>query len=186
MYAFVGLGNPGPEYAATRHNVGWLCLDAIADRWNIRLNDKRKLAVLGEGKIEGREVVLVKPRTFVNASGEAVVYVRDRFALPPSHIIVVYDDMDLPLGRLRVRPKGGPGTHNGMKSIIATMGSEEFPRIRVGIGRPAPLEDSVRFVLGAFPKEDVPVLKEAVDRVAETARLLVSEGLERAMVFANA
>ena len=123
----VGLGNPGPRYAGTRHNVGFRCIDLLSERSGVRLNDKRKHAVIGQGVIAGRPVVLAKPRTFVNASGLAVQYAATRFGARPANILVVLDDMDLPPGRMRLRASGGSGGHNGLNSINAELGTTEYP-----------------------------------------------------------
>lgn len=181
MRIIVGLGNPGPEYARTRHNIGWRCLDVAAERWRIPLKERRPVVVLGQGTAHGQEVVLGKPRTFMNRSGEGVRYLFARFGGTPAALVVIYDDMDLPLGRLRIRPKGSAGGHKGVASVIGELGTEEFVRVRVGIGRPPPLMDPVRYVLEPFTPEEEPVVAETANRVAEALDVLLAEGLEAAM-----
>ena len=132
----VGLGNPGPKYAGTRHNAGFMCVDLLAERAGIALNDKRRAALLGEGRLAGRRIVLVKPRTFMNVSGEAVRYAIDRYRVRAEAVLIVLDDLDLPLGRIRMRASGGSGGHNGLNSINASLGTQDYARLRIGIGRP--------------------------------------------------
>ena len=139
----VGLGNPGDRYRDTRHNVGFRCVDRIAGDHAIELSRRQRRALIGEGVIDGHPVVVARPRTFVNRSGEAVAYLLTRYAATPDRLLVVYDDMDLPLGKLRLRPSGSAGGHNGIKSIIDAVGTREFPRLRIGIGRPARGVDQV-------------------------------------------
>ncbi len=181
MLLIVGLGNPGREYARSRHNVGFMCVDFMARRWGIRLSQRRHLVVLGLGEVEGQEVVLAKPRTYVNRSGDAVRYLFSRFSADNDNLLVIYDDMDLPPGRIRIRPQGGAAGHNGVKSIIAELGSQQFARVRVGIGRPANPQNDVSYVLGHFSKEQREVLKVALDRVADALVILLTEGMDQAM-----
>ena len=147
----VGLGNPGDRYRDTRHNVGFRCVDRIAGDHAIELSRRQRRALIGEGVIDGHPVVVARPRTFVNRSGEAVAYLLTRYAATSDRLLVVYDDMDLPLGKLRLRPSGSAGGHNGIKSIIDAVGTREFPRLRIGIGRPAGGVDQVGHVLGTMP-----------------------------------
>ena len=136
MYMIVGLGNPGREYAQTRHNMGFLTLEVLAARWQIPITVKGFQGLYGKGLAEGQRVMLVAPQTYMNASGECVGAMARYFDVPLDHILVIYDDIDLPVGRLRVRQAGSAGTHNGMKSLIAHLGGGSFPRIRVGVGKP--------------------------------------------------
>ena len=137
MRLIVGLGNPGREYAHSRHNVGFWCLNRLARRHGIAFSSRGRLAAVGEGRLAGRPVILAKPRTFVNLSGRAVSHLLQRYRLSPQQLLVVCDDLDLPLGRVRLRASGSHGGHRGMRSIIEAIGSQDFPRIRIGIGRPA-------------------------------------------------
>jgi len=183
----VGLGNPGPPYAHNRHNVGYWCVNRLARLHGIALK-ARRLAALGEGKIGARPVVLVKPRTYVNTSGHAVAAALKHAAVAPQRLLVIYDDLDLPAGRLRIRAGGSHGGHNGLRSIIGTVGSKDFPRLRIGIGRPhvdgQPVWDPdvvAVWVLSDPTPQEAETLQGAVARAAEAVELLVTEGVEAAM-----
>ncbi|MBI4339913.1 MAG: aminoacyl-tRNA hydrolase [Chloroflexi bacterium] len=180
MIIVIGLGNPGKEYAGTRHNVGFSCIDGLARLHRVALNQRRAHAVYGEGSIEGQPVVLAKPRTYVNRSGLAARYLLDRYRQPPSSLLVVYDDMDLPLGEIRLRPQGSAGGHNGLKSIIAELGTQEFPRLRIGIGHP-PESDAVDHVLGAFSAQERAVARKTLDVAMEAVAWVAARGLDAAM-----
>ena len=175
----VGLGNPGPKYAGTRHNAGFLCVDRLAERAGIALNDRRKAALLGEGRIKGKRVVLVKPRTFMNVSGEAVRYAMDRYRVRAKSVLIVLDDLDLPLGRVRMRASGGSGGHNGLNSINAALGTQEYARLRIGIGRPQ--GETVGYVLGAFTPEEAPAAEAALGRAADATEAWLAHGVNHAM-----
>ena len=165
----VGLGNPGRNYARTRHNAGARVLDEVAARWGIPLERRNPHALLGLGSVEGRQVVLARPRSYMNESGPAVAYLAARFGIPSQRLLVLYDEMDLPLGVLRVRPRGSAGGHQGMTSVLRSMATQEVPRLRVGIGRPPLGVHEIPYVLGAFtpPEEQAlaPVLVRAADAV---------------------
>ncbi len=175
----VGLGNPGPEYAATRHNVGFRCIAVLAERSGIRLNDKRRHATLGRGTLAGVQVVLATPRTFMNASGLAARYLLDRFGTRPDRMLVVVDDLDLPVGRIRLRASGGSGGHRGLSSINAEAGTEDYPRLRIGIGRPA--GDAVTHVLSTFTPAEEDALAEVLEQAAEVVEAWAGHGVEYAM-----
>ena len=175
----VGLGNPGPKYAGTRHNAGFMCVDALAERAGILLNDKRKAALLGEGRLHGRRIVLVKPRTFMNVSGEAVRYAMDRYRVRVDSVLIVLDDLDLPLGRIRMRASGGSGGHNGLNSINASLGTQNYARLRIGIGRPQ--GETIGYVLGAFSPEEAPEADAAIARAADAAEAWLAHGVSYAM-----
>ena len=177
----VGLGNPGPRYSGTRHNVGFLCIDRLSEQWNVALSDRRQHAVLGQGEAAGAPVVLAKPRTFMNNSGEAVRYLLARFRTQPADLVIIYDEMDLPLGTIRLRPRGGTAGHQGMASIINVVGSNKFPRVRVGIGKPESADDWIRYVLEPFEEEELTVVRDVVERVAAAFDSLLEEGIDRAM-----
>lgn len=181
MKLIVGLGNPGREYAATRHNVGFHCVDLLARRASIPFDERRKLAVLGTGRVAGQEVALAKPRTFMNNSGEAVKYLMARFRATPADLVVIYDDMDLPVGKVRVRPGGSAAGHKGILSITAALGTQEFPRVRIGIDRPMPGAGPVDYVLGQFVAAERAPVEEAVRRAADAVEVLLSDGLDAAM-----
>ena len=180
MMVVLGLGNPGRSYARSRHNVGFQCVERLAKEYGIRLGERRHHAVLGEGSILREEVVLARPRTYMNRSGVAARYLLDRYRIAPSALLVVYDDMDLPLGKLRIRDQGSSAGHNGINSIIADLRTQQFPRLRIGIGHP-PGQDTIPFVLGSFTSEEAKVAREAIDRAAEAVAWVVQHGLESAM-----
>ena len=181
----VGLGNPGPKYAGTRHNAGFMCVDRLAERAGIALNDKRRPALLGEGRIEGRRVVLVKPRTFMNVSGEAVRYAMDRYRVRAESVLIVLDDLDLPLGRIRMRASGGSGGHNGLNSINAALGTQDYSRLRIGIGRPGGQVGDIEHVLSRPSGEERHAIDAGIDRAIEAVLMTLTEGVERAMNVYN-
>ena len=178
--AVVGLGNPGREYADTLHNVGFRCVDLIADRHGTRLQASSKRFLSEVVTIGVKAVALTKPLTFVNKSGLAVREIASKYNLEPSSILVVYDDMDLDPGVLRLRPKGGSGGHNGIKSIIDCLSTQEFPRVRVGVGRPRS-GGAVKHVLGRASKLDAEIIDESIERAADAVTVVVTEGVEAAM-----
>ena len=181
MRLIVGLGNPGRRYAHSRHNVGFDCVDHMAREWDIRLSERRAKAVLGRGIVSAVDVVLARPRTYMNVSGEGVRYLLQRFGAKPGDLLVVHDDMDLPLGRIRVRYGGSDAGHNGIKSIIAELSTQDFPRVRVGISKPPEGVEGMDYVLGAFSGPEVPVIHKAVMAVAEAVTCVIEEGIEEAM-----
>ena len=180
MKVIVGLGNPTPKYANTRHNVGAMTVDRLCRQWGISLERKNRYALLGSGWVEGNAVALAKPRLFMNLSGEPVAYLTARFRVKPEDMLIVYDDMDLPLGATRVRREGGHGGHNGMRSIIDTLGRQEIPRLRLGVGR-SPVEDPIRHVLGGFTDAEAEAVERLLSRASEAVGCFVAEGVEAAM-----
>lgn len=180
MKLIVGLGNPGRDYEKTRHNAGWHVLDAFARKFRIEVSKHEKSALTGSGRVAGGSVMLAKPLTFMNLSGEAVRLLVNAYLESPEEMIVVYDDIDLPLGRLRIRPSGSSGTHNGMRSIVAELGTEKFPRLRVGIGsqEQGRLRD---YVLDEFTAEEQAVMDKAVERAVDALVLFARGDLRRAM-----
>jgi peptidyl-tRNA hydrolase, PTH1 family len=186
MILIVGLGNPGQEYATNRHNIGFLCINHIAKAHGIVLDQKKGHARLGTGTIAGQQVALAKPQTYMNLSGESVIPLMQRFLVKKEDLIVIHDDLDLPLGKIRIRPDSSAGGHNGIKSIIAALGTQNFIRIRVGISRPQNPEDnkleSIReYVLGDFTEADKPVIESALQRVGQAVETLITAGLQPAM-----
>ena len=181
MKLVVGLGNPGRAYAGSRHNVGFRCIDGIGHEVSISVSQRRPLAIIGQGLVGQEEVVLVKPRTFMNRSGEALSYLISRFHTPLQDLLIIYDDMDLPLGKIRIRPSGSAGGHRGMESIVGALKSPNFTRIRIGIGRPPPGMDQVKFVLGAFTAEESPLIGEAVVTAQNVVVDVIGHGLDWAM-----
>ena len=181
MKLVVGLGNPGRKYDGTRHNVGFEVLDEVARRVRAELRRSWRFpADLAEATWEGERLVLVRPRTYMNESGEAVASVARKKGVATGDLLVLVDDVELECGRLRLRAGGSAGGHNGLKSLIERLGSDAFPRVRVGVGRVPGGGDMVRHVLGRFAPEDQAVMAEAVDRAAEAALAVLRDGLERA------
>ena len=181
MLIVVGLGNPGTKYNSTRHNVGFRFIDLLAKKTEIRLNDRRAKAVLGQGRISGEEVVLAKPRTFMNNSGEGIEYLLARFGGRPSDLLVVYDEMALPTGRIRLRASGSHAGHNGIRSIISSVRTDAFPRLRIGVGAPSQGGPSVPHVLGKFSKEEEPLIAQAVQDAAAAVQCILEENIDIAM-----
>lgn len=179
--AVVGLGNPGAEYAATRHNAGFWCIDVLSRKYAIPLERRRSSAIIGEGAIANRPVALVKPRTYVNRSGAAIRYLQARYALQADKLLIVCDDINLPPGKLRLRPKGSAGGHNGLKSIIEAAGSQAFPRLRIGVGQPADGAGQIEHVIGPMPPDEREVLDAAVERAADAIACLLAEGIQETM-----
>ncbi len=180
MYIIVGLGNPGKKYENTRHNMGFLTVDLLAENHDIKINKIKFKALVGEGKIAGQKVVLVKPQTYMNLSGESVRQVVDFYKIDSQNLIVIYDDIDIPTGSVRVRKKGSSGTHNGMRNILYQIQTEDFPRIRVGIGS-GKKENLINYVTGGFTKEEKTLLEDAVTSAAAAASCIVEKGIEKAM-----
>jgi len=188
MKIIVGLGNPGSHYRLNRHNIGFRCIDNIADKFSIPVKNRLCRSDAGQGSIDNCEVILIKPRTFVNLSGQAVACLLDKFHARPEDLLVIHDDLDLTTGRIRVRLGGGSGGHRGIKSIIDCIGSKDFNRVRIGISRPgnqgsryADEEEIVDYVLGNFPPEEADIIKTAVSSVAEVVECILKDGIEIAM-----
>ncbi len=177
----VGLGNPGLRYADTRHNIGWRALDLLAGQLGVAVNERRPKAVLGAGYFSGKRVVLAKPRTYMNNSGEAVEYLLARFGGGASGLLVIYDEMALPVGRIRLRATGSDAGHNGIRSIIQAVGGVGFPRLRIGIGAPPPGIEPRDYVLGRFDDSESESIAAAVERAAAAARCLLEENINAAM-----
>ena len=180
MKVIIGLGNPTPRYANTRHNVGAMTVDRLCRQWGISLERRNRYALLGSGWVGGNAVALAKPRSYMNLSGEPVAYLTARFRVKTEDMLIVYDDMDLPLGVTRVRADGGHGGHNGMRSIIDTLGKQDIPRLRLGVGR-SPVDDPVRHVLGGFTDAEAAAVERLLARAAAAAACFVAEGVEAAM-----
>lgn len=181
-WLIVFLGNPGPKYECTRHNAGFMTGDAMAKKLGVSINKARFKALTASAEINGEKVLLMKPQTFMNLSGEAVGEAAHFYKIPPEHVIVVSDEVSLPLGKLRVRPKGSAGGHNGLKSIISHLGSDAFPRIRLGVGAPPhPDYDMADWVLSVFRNQDLEDMLSSADRAAEAIVTYITDGPERAM-----
>lgn len=183
MYLIVGLGNPGENYTLTRHNAGFLAVSKISEKYNIPLSFAGYHAIYGIGKINGKEVMLAQPQTFMNDSGISVKALVNHFHIPLKNIIVIYDDMDIELGQVRIREKGSAGTHNGMRSIVNEhLKTQDFPRIRIGIGKPAPnKENIIQYVLGQFRKNELPVFIETLDKIVDAVEIIITRGIDEAM-----
>lgn len=182
MKLIVGLGNPGPEYQSTRHNIGWRVVDAFAGKFRIAFDQHEKNARTGRGRVAGGAVLVAKPLTFMNLSGDAVKGLVNAYEVALDDLLVVYDDIDLPLGKLRIRPSGSAGTHNGMRSIVESLGSDAFPRLRVGIRGEKSEEERLRdYVLDEFTPEEEKAVARAVERSVDALLLFVRGDLKRAM-----
>ena len=182
MYMIAGLGNPKREYDNTRHNIGFALIDALADQYNISVMDMKHKALTGKGMINGQKVILVKPLTFMNLSGESIRPIVDYYKIDVStELIVISDDISLPPGPIRVRKKGSAGGHNGLKNIIQHLGSEEFQRIRIGVGEKPAGYDLADYVLGHFSKEEQPLIREGVEKAMKAAAMMLEGDVDRAM-----
>lgn len=181
-YLIVGLGNPGRDYRRNRHNVGFMVLDRLVERHKLMgFTKKQSQALITGGLIAGKSVVLAKPQTYMNLSGEAVGGLQRFYDIPLERLLVAFDELDLPVGVLRLRPEGGTSGHNGMKSIIQHLGTEKFPRLRIGIGRPPGRMDPAAYVLQDFKGDDANIMALTLDRAAEAAETFLKEGLVAAM-----
>ena len=180
MYIIAGLGNPGKKYEETRHNMGFMAVDFLAEKYDIKVNKIRFRALTGEGRIAGQKVLLLKPQTYMNLSGESIRLALEYYKVNPQELIVIYDDIDIQAGMIRIRKKGSAGTHNGMRNILYHIQTEDFPRIRVGIGS-GRKEDMINYVTGSVPKNEITLLREAADKAACGAACIVEKGIEKAM-----
>ena len=186
MYVIVGLGNPKREYENTRHNIGFDVIDALADKYGIPVKEVKHKAVTGKGIIEGKRVILVKPLTFMNRSGESVRQVLDFYkASPEEDLIVIADDISLDVGKIRIRKKGSAGGHNGLKNIILHTGTDGFQRIKMGVGEKPAGYDLADYVLGHFTKEERVVIQESIDNAVDAIRIMITEGADKAMNLYN-
>ena len=177
----VGLGNPGKKYENNRHNTGFRVMDALCSKHSVRCDRSKFHALTGEAVLGGHRCLLMKPQTFMNASGDAVAEAADFYKIPPEHVLVIFDDISLPVGALRIRPKGSAGGQNGVKSIITMMGSEQFPRIKVGVGaKPHPDYDLADWVLSNVTEEELPAMNDAVERAVLAVSELIANGVPAA------
>ena len=182
MYLIAGLGNPGTQYEMTRHNIGFHTIDYIADELGVKVKKLKFKALYGECEIAGEKVLLVKPQTFMNLSGESIVELVRFFKIPVQNVIIISDDIALDTGRIRVRPKGSAGGHNGLKSIIYMLSSDTFPRVRIGVGSPGHSDHELAdYVLGKFSKDEIPVLEDAIIKAYKAAEEIIKRGVESAM-----
>ena len=180
-WLLVCLGNPGKQYENTRHNIGFMAADLLSEREGVKLNKLRYRALTGEMTLGGARVLVIKPQTYMNLSGEAVKLAGGFYKVPPERVLVISDDVSLPLGKLRIRASGSAGGHNGLKNIIAHLGTDAFPRIKVGVGAPAhPEHEMVDWVIGNFSGEEKKVVRQALEKVIEAAECVVAKGVGEA------
>lgn len=181
MRIIIGLGNPTEKYQATRHNIGWDAITRISDDYRIPLNQKKHKAIYGTGYIEGEKVILVRPLTYMNLSGESVRELVDFYKVDSEDIIIIYDDVSLDVGQLRIRKKGSAGGHNGIKSIISHLGTDVFPRIKVGVGEKPKGWDLADYVLSRFTEEENVAIREALGEISDACRIIIANGMDAAM-----
>lgn len=180
MYVIVGLGNPGKKYENTRHNIGFITLDYLADRYGIKITKIKHKALVGEGKISDQKVLLVKPQTYMNLSGNSVREVMEYYKVGIENLLVIYDDIDIPTGSVRIRKKGSAGTHNGMRSVVYDLQSDQFPRIRIGMGKNKNA-DLKNFVIGGFLKGEKEIFERAIIHTADAIECFLQFGIDKAM-----
>lgn len=181
MKVIAGLGNPTKKYEGTRHNMGFSAIYQIADRYNIKMNILNHKALIGTGIIAGEKVMLVMPQTFMNLSGESIGEILRYYKLTPEDLIVLYDDIDLDIGKLRIRAKGSAGGHNGIKNIIAHIGTTEFDRVRIGVGHKPEGRDLADYVLSRFSSGELPVVRDSVSKAADAIEVIITTGIDAAM-----
>lgn len=180
MYVIAGLGNPGLKYAGSRHNVGFMCMDYLSEKLGIKINKIKFKALIGEGNYHGEKVILVKPQTFMNLSGESLLEITKFYKLPHENLFVVYDDIDIDVGKLRIRKQGSSGTHNGMRNIIYLLGYDDFPRFRIGVSKPQNM-DLKDFVLSQFSADEQKVLTLILDKCSDACMHAITDGIDSAM-----
>lgn len=180
-YLLIGLGNPGRQYSDTRHNVGFMLIDRLAVRLNARGMKVQSKAIVTSAVYEGRKLILAKPQTYMNLSGQSAQGLLNFYKLPMENMLIAHDDLDIPFGTIRIRPKGGPGGQGGMASTIEQLGTKDFPRLRIGIGRPPGRMDPAAYVLQDFKREEMKILSEIIDRAADATLEFVMNGLDKAM-----
>ena len=186
MYLIVGLGNPEPEYSRTRHNMGFDVINKLATKYNISVEKNGFKSLYGSGLIEGEKVILCKPQTFMNLSGEAIIEFVNYYKIDLKNVIVIYDDIDIEPGVVKLRKKGGAGSHNGMKSVVHNLGSTEFPHVRIGTGTPVNKYDMINYVIGKVSKEEYKVLSKGIDTGVKAVEQILKNGIDNAMNVINA
>ena len=185
MYYIVGLGNPGLKYENTRHNAGFITIDYLARKYDIDVRKIKFKSLIGQGVISGQKIMLVKPQTYMNNSGEALREIFNYFDFDHDKLIVIYDDIDIDFGSIRIRKKGLAGTHNGMKSIIYNLKFDDFPRIKVSVGKKPEYMDLANFVLSGFSKEEAKIIEDEVILAGDAIKMIIEEGIEKAMSIYN-
>ena len=181
MYLIIGLGNPEEEYSKTRHNMGFNAINKIAEKYEIEMKKTKFNGIYGRGNIEGEKVMLIKPQTYMNLSGKCVKEFLDFYKIEREKMIIIYDDMDVEPGKIKIRKQGSAGSHNGMKSIISEIQTQEFPRIRIGIGRPIHENDKINYVIGNIPEEEMEKLEEGIEKAKEATIDILAKGIDHAM-----
>ncbi len=181
MYLIVGLGNPESDYSKTRHNMGFNVINKISEQYEIDVNKNKFKGLFGTGQIEGEKILLLKPQTYMNLSGESVKEIVDFYKIDLDNIIVIYDDIDIEPGKIKIKKFGGPGTHNGMKSVVNELGSQNFKRVRVGIGSPENKGDLINYVIGHIPEEEVKTLEKGVLEAKDAVIEILKNGIDIAM-----
>ena len=181
MFLIVGLGNPEEEYDGTRHNMGFDTINEIKNEYGIEVNKKGFKGLYGKGTIEGEKVILLKPQTYMNLSGESIIEAVKFYKIKQDEFVVIYDDIDIEPGTIKVRKKGGPGTHNGMKSVVQMLATEEFSRVRIGIGQPQDKSNLISYVIGKVPNEEKEVLKKGVTKAKDAVIEIIKNGINSAM-----
>ena len=181
MYLIVGLGNPEEDYSKTRHNMGFNVVNKLAEEFQIEISKKKFDGLVGEGIIEEQKVILLKPQTYMNLSGKSIIQVVNFYKIPIENICIIYDDIDTDIGKIRIRKKGSGGSHNGMKSVVQELQTEDFARIRVGIGKPEFKGDMINYVIGPIPEEEVKILDEGTTKAKEAAIEILKNGIDTAM-----
>ena len=185
MYLIVGQGNPENEYANTRHNMGFDAINHLSKRLNINVNKEKFKGIYGDTILNGEKVILLKPQTYMNLSGESIIQFKQFYKIPPENIIVIYDDIDVDVGKIKIRKKGGPGSHNGMKSVVKELQSEDFPRIRVGIGKPILKEMMIGYVLEKLNGNEREILEESTKLASNAVYDIITCGIDKAMNMYN-
>lgn len=181
MYLIAGLGNPEKEYANTRHNMGFNVINKIAEKYKINVTQNKFEGLFWMGTIEDKKVILLKPQTYMNESGKSIIQFKNFYKIEDENVLVIYDDIDLEPTKIRIRKKGSPGSHNGMKSVTENLGTENFPRLRVGIGSPDYKDDLINYVIGKIPKEEIDNLNEGVEKAKEAVIEFIKNGIDSAM-----
>lgn len=181
MYYIVGLGNPGLQYENTRHNVGFLTIDYLAKKYDIKVKKLKFKSLYGQGEISGQKVMLIKPQTYMNNSGEAIRDLKNFYKFEDDKLIVILDDIDIDFGKIRIKKKGSAGTHNGMKSIIYQIQTDNFPRIKISVGQKPSYMDLASFVLSGFTKDEADIVREEIINAADACEMIINDGIDKAM-----
>lgn len=181
MYLIVGLGNPEPEYSKTRHNMGFDVINKLSEKYNIDVKKEKLDGIYGSGTIENEKVILLKPQTYMNLSGKSVIQYANFYKIDPENILIIYDDIDIETGKMKIRKKGGPGTHNGMKSVVSELNTAQFPRIRVGTGCQETIGNLIDYVISKVSNEEYKRLEEGIDKATEAVATILKIGIDNAM-----